>query len=94
MDPGHVCTGLGLHIIRGLGVCWLTAAVCCWLPWIKSSENAIQSIIYCATDAGLTEQTGLFYSDCSVQITPDKAADMEDAYRLYEMSERMVGLTS
>ncbi len=47
----------------------------------RSAEHAIQTIVYCATDANLSEQTGLYYSDCAVQLTPDKAADMEDAYR-------------
>ena len=49
--------------------------------FFRSAEHAIQTIVYCATDANLSEQTGLYYSDCAVQLTPDKAADMEDAYR-------------
>ena len=87
-------TGLGRHIISGLGCCGLSAAALCWLPWLKSSESGMQTILYVATDPGLSEQSGLYYSDCAVQLTNDKAADLDDAYRLWEMSERMAHLTS
>ena len=94
MNPGIVSTGLGTHVIRGLGCIGLAAMSFYWFPWIQSAENGMQSILYCATETALSEQSGLYYSDCSVQLTSDKAAKAEDAYRLYEMSERMAGLTS
>eukprot|EP00095_Tigriopus_kingsejongensis_P003291 maker-scaffold1633_size32735-snap-gene-0.8 protein:Tk03291 transcript:maker-scaffold1633_size32735-snap-gene-0.8-mRNA-1 annotation:"retinol dehydrogenase 13-like" len=94
VNPGMILTGLGHHIIPGLGCFWLTAALCCWLPWLKTSENAIQSILYCATEASLSEQSGLYYNECAVQLTTEAGSNMDDAYRLWEMSERMAGLTS
>ena len=94
VNPGIIQTGLGRHIGPGLGCCGLTAALLCWLPWLKASENGMQSILYVATDPGLSEQSGLFYSDCAVQLTNEKAANLDDAYRLWEMSERQAGLTS
>ena len=94
VNPGMTQTGLGRHIISGLGCCGLSAAALCWLPWLKSSESGMQTILYVATDPGLSEQSGLYYSDCAVQLTNDKAADLDDAYRLWEMSERMAHLTS
>ena len=94
MNPGPVPTGLGTHIVRGLRCHHLVTALCCWLPWLRTAEHAIQTIVYCATDAGVAQQSGLYYADCAVQLTPDKAADMDAAYRLWEMSERMAALTS
>jgi hypothetical protein len=95
VNSGAVQTGLGRHIISGLGCLRFAAALFCWLPWLRSAETAIQSIVYCATDPALADQTGLYYSDCAPRmLASDRAADMEDAYRLWEMSERMAGLSS
>ena len=91
VDPGPVVTGLGVHILPGLGFCGSMAALCCWLPWLRSAENGCQTSVYCATDSSLAEQSGLYYSDCSVHLTSERGANMDDAYRLWEMSERMAG---
>lgn len=87
-------TGLGCHMVRGLGCLGITAAACCWLPWVQSAENSMQSVLYCVTEPALAEQSGLFYADCAVQLTADRAANMDDAHRLWEMTERMVALSS
>ena len=87
-------SGLGMHILSGLGCCGSTSAICCWLPWLKSRTNAIQTTLYCASDPSLADQSGQYYSNCSVQFPSEAAVNMDDAYRLWEMSERMVRLTS
>ena len=86
--------GLGRHIVKGLGCFGLSAALLCWLPWVKYSEHAMQTILHCATEPALKDQTGLYYSDCAVQVTRNNAANLEDARRLWEMSDRMARLTS
>ena len=91
VDPGPVATGLGVHILPGLGFCGSVAAVCCWLPWLRSAENGCQTTVFCATDSNLSEMSGIYYSDCSVHLTGERGSNMEDAYRLWEMSERMAG---
>ena len=47
----------------------------------RSPENGIQTVVHCATEPTLTEQSGFYYSDCSVQLTSEKGSDMDDAYR-------------
>ena len=94
VNPGIVQSGLGVHILSGLGCCAATAAIFCWMPWLKSRTQAIQTTVFCATDAAVAEQSGLYYSDCAVHLSSEAGADMEDAYRLWEMSERMVRLTT
>ncbi len=91
VDPGPVIPGMGVHIIPGLGLGGSLAALCCWLPWLRSAENSCQTIVYCATDSNLAEQSGLYYSDCLVHLTSSRGSNMEDAYKLWEMSERMAG---
>lgn len=94
VNPGLVPTGLGWHIVPGLGCFGTILAGAFWLPWLTSPENGIQTVVHCATEPTLTEQSGFYYSDCSVQLTSEKGSDMDDAYRMWEMSERMAGLTS
>ena len=60
----------------------------------RSPENGIQTVVHCATEPTLTEQSGFYYSDCAVQLTSENGSNMDDAYRLWELSERMAGLTS
>ena len=60
----------------------------------SSAEHGIQTVIYCATEENLSEQSGFYYSDCAVQLTSENGSNMDDAYRLWELSERMAGLTS
>ena len=61
---------------------------------MKSRTHAIQTTVFCACDPSLADQSGLYYSNCSVHLSSDAGANMDDAYRLWEMSERMVRLTS
>lgn len=94
VNPGLVSTGLGIHIIPGLGCLGSLLAGIFWLPWLTSAEHGIQTVIYCATEENLSEQSGFYYSDCAVQLTSENGSNMDDAYRLWELSERMAGLTS
>jgi len=94
VNPGLVPTGLGWHIVPGLGCLGTMLAGIFWLPWLTSPENSIQTVVYCATEPSLCEQSGFYYSDCAVQLTSENGSNMDDAYRLWEMSERMAGLTS
>jgi len=94
VNPGLVSTGLGMHIIPGLGCFGSLLAGIFWLPWLTSPEHGIQTVIYCATEENLSEQSGFYYSDCAVQLTSENGSNMDDAYRLWELSERMAGLTS
>ena len=94
VNPGIVRSGLGIHILKGLGCCGLTSALVCWLPWLKSPANAIQTTVYCASDPSLADQSGLYYSNCGEKFMSLDASNMDDAHRLWEMSERMVRLTS
>ena len=37
----------------------------------------------------MAELRGMYFSDCAVQLTSENGSNMEDAERLWEMSERM-----
>lgn len=94
VNAGISQSGLGTHILSGLGCCGATSMLCCWIPWIKSPSHAIQTTVFCASDPALAEQSGLYYSNCNVHLTSELGSNMDDAYKLWEMSERMVRLSS
>lgn len=66
---------------------------CFWLKtfnnFSRAAENGAQTIIYCATEQSVAELRGMYFSDCAVQLTSENGSNMEDAERLWEMSERM-----
>jgi len=94
VDPGITSTGVGWHIILGLGIFRLIGATCCWLPYMKTIPNSIQTTLFCACEPELSEESGLYYADCKQALTSEAGASLEDSYRLWEMTERTVGLTS
>ena len=57
--------------------------------FFRAAENGAQTIIYCATEQSVAELRGMYFSDCAVQLTSENGSNMEDAERLWEMSERM-----
>lgn len=52
------------------------------------------TVLYCATEPSLSEHSGLYYKDCAPALTSEEGANLDSAYRLWEMTERIVGLTS
>ncbi|KAL0099480.1 hypothetical protein PUN28_020183 [Cardiocondyla obscurior] len=56
-------------------------------PWLfKNVEQGAQTTIYCSVDERTINETGLYYSNCSVSTTYRKANDREYAKRLWDMS--------
>ena len=71
---------------------WLQSS--CLFTICRSAENGSQTVIYCATEPSVAELSGMYFSDCSVHLTSENGSNLQDAERLWEMSERMVRLTS
>ncbi|XP_078572349.1 retinol dehydrogenase 11-like [Branchiostoma floridae x Branchiostoma japonicum] len=57
-------------------------------------EQGAQTVIHCAVEEALSSESGLYYSDCDVKQPSQKATDDAVARQLWEMSERMTGLSS
>ncbi|XP_052064912.1 retinol dehydrogenase 14-like [Mytilus californianus] len=63
------------------------------LPLFKDSEQGTSTIIYCAVDESLTKESGNYYRECSETIPGKQALDDGVSKKLWELSEKMVGLT-
>ncbi|KAL0099476.1 hypothetical protein PUN28_020182 [Cardiocondyla obscurior] len=58
----------------------------------KNLVQGAQTIIYCAIDEGISNETGLYYSNCNISNTYRKANNREYAKRLWNMSCRLLQL--
>ena len=92
LHPGVIATELGRHIEDSLGIfSFLFLAI---KPFIKTPESGAQTSIFCAVDESVAEQSGLYYSDCAVETPRPQALRDEDAEKLWQLSEKLTGLTS
>ena len=61
--------------------------------WLcKTPEAGSRTTVYCAVDESLADKSGRYYSDCEERSAAVQADSLEDAKRLWEVSERLVGL--
>ncbi|XP_060538284.1 dehydrogenase/reductase SDR family member 13-like [Pantherophis guttatus] len=70
-----------------------------WLIWfvrlfIRNCEAGAQTSIYCATEEGIERLSGRYFVDCQPKVPSPQACDDQLAKKLWEFSERLLGLTS
>ena len=88
LHPGVIATDLGRHLedMNGCMRCiWK-----CFAPFIKTPESGANTSIYCAVEESIADHNGRYYSDCREKQPKPQAENMEDAKKLWEMSEEMV----
>lgn len=93
VHPGIVKTELGRHMFNSAS--WLSsikyAIVWPFLTiFLKTPVHGAQTSIYCAVAPELDEISGLYFSDCAPEELLPKAKNMEDAERLWKLSEEWV----
>ncbi|XP_061191784.1 retinol dehydrogenase 12-like [Saccostrea echinata] len=62
------------------------------LFFAKTPKQGAQTSIYCAVEESLENVTGKYFSDCAIKEEAKAAQDDEVAKKLWEISEKMVGL--
>lgn len=63
-----------------------------WL-FTKTPKQGAQTVIYCALDATLQQETGKYYSNCEERSPSKEAEDETTAKRLWAVSEKWTKLT-
>jgi len=63
-------------------------------PFFKSPEDGAQTTLYCAVEPSIAKDTGKYYSDCAEKQAAPQALDDDVAEKLWEASEKLVGLNS
>ncbi|XP_078081035.1 dehydrogenase/reductase SDR family member 13-like [Mustelus asterias] len=62
--------------------------------FFRSPVDGAQTSIYCAVQEGIEKFSGRYFADCKVEEVLPHARDDAVARKLWEVSERMVGLSS
>ena len=88
LHPGVIATDLGRHL-EGMGPV-MRCLWSCFTPLIKTPESGANTTIYCAAEPSIAEHSGKYYSDCREKRPAAQADNMEDAKRLWELSEGFV----
>ncbi|XP_013924474.1 PREDICTED: dehydrogenase/reductase SDR family member 13-like [Thamnophis sirtalis] len=70
-----------------------------WLVWssklfVRNSKAGAQTSIYCATEEGIEGLSGRYFADCRPKVPSPLACGDQLAKKLWEFSERLLGLTS
>ena len=90
LHPGVINTELGRHLKDTFG-----PAVMLWklaMPFIKTPESGANTTIYCAVEESIADHNGRYYSDCKEKQPAPQAENIEDAKKLWEVSEQLVNL--
>jgi len=91
LHPGVVNTNLSRYQKDNYGV----FVVLIWSVirhLLKTCESGASTSIYCSVEESLADHSGRYYSDCKEKQPAVQALNMEDARKLWDLSEKMVGL--
>jgi len=61
-------------------------------PFLRTAEKGAETSAYLATSDEVTTTSGEYFYDCKPRKTKPSARDREQARRLWELSERLVGI--
>uniref|UniRef100_A0A670KE69 Dehydrogenase/reductase 13 n=1 Tax=Podarcis muralis TaxID=64176 RepID=A0A670KE69_PODMU len=86
VHPGLVNTELFRHMSI-----WLKPLF--WL-FFRDTTSGAQTSIYCATEEGIEKYSGRYFANCRLHDPKPHARDDAVAKKLWEVSERMVGLAN
>ncbi|TSN57796.1 Retinol dehydrogenase 11 [Bagarius yarrelli] len=89
LHPGVVATELGRNINF-----WMRLPILIFSKlFFLTPEGGAQTTLHCALQEGLEPLSGRYFSFCSLSKVSDKARDDGLAKKLWEVSERMCGLS-
>ncbi|XP_027009242.2 retinol dehydrogenase 14b [Tachysurus fulvidraco] len=92
LSPGIVRTNLGRHVRVNL----LMKPFLFMVSWLffKSPEEGAETTLHLACSPDMATVTGKFFSNCREEELLSKATDDDTAKRLWDLSEKMVGIRS
>nr|KAG5688356.1 hypothetical protein BaRGS_032924 [Batillaria attramentaria] len=92
VHPGMVATNLGRHVMSRFARKLLTPIAV--LLGLKTAEEGSQTIVYCAVASELQKTTGGYFGYLKQEPWTAAASDLGVAKKLWELSEKLTGLSS
>uniref|UniRef100_A0A182IUV2 Retinol dehydrogenase 12 n=2 Tax=Anopheles atroparvus TaxID=41427 RepID=A0A182IUV2_ANOAO len=89
LHPGAINT----ELMRHLNPCLRTMAKPVFWVFFKTPKSGAQTTLFCAMEPTIASQTGLYYSDCKLKEPEPHAKDDATAEWLWNISERLTGLS-
>ncbi|KAM6461044.1 dehydrogenase/reductase SDR family member 13-like [Liasis olivaceus] len=89
VHPGFIKT----NIVRSF-IGWFHMPLRFLKPFLRDCNEGAQTTIYCATEEGIETLSGQYFARCQQKETWPKARDDVLAKKLWEFSERLLGLTA
>ena len=91
VHPGTVLTELGRDIRKKLPGFLVPVTDYLSSLFLMTPKGGAQTILYCAAEPELSQETGLYYADCKLK-TPSKVAQSSvEAQKLWQFSSDIVG---
>jgi NAD(P)-dependent dehydrogenase (short-subunit alcohol dehydrogenase family) len=87
LHPGFVASNFGKHGSR-----FWTVVFTLMRPFMVSSKEGAETVVYLASSPEVAGATGWYYTDCHPVTPSSQARDAATAQRLWEVSERLTGL--
>ncbi|CAH1261991.1 RDH12 [Branchiostoma lanceolatum] len=93
LHPGIIKTDQYQHIATSLGP-WRSVFINIVASWFgKTLVHGAQTTIHCAVTEGLEDKTGQYFTDCWPREPGYRTKDENVARMLWQVSERLVGLS-
>ncbi|KAM6461045.1 dehydrogenase/reductase SDR family member 13 [Liasis olivaceus] len=89
VHPGFIKT----NIVRSF-IGWFHMPLLFLKPFLRDCNEGAQTTIYCATEEGIETLSGQYFARCQQKETWPQACDDVLAKKLWELSERLLGLTA
>jgi retinol dehydrogenase-12 len=94
LHPGGVRTDIWREYINGINLRTFLSILLLPVYYLisKDARQGAQTTIHCAVDDSVPDSNGKYFSDCHVTKCSAEATNPEAAKRLWEISEKLVGL--
>lgn len=91
VHPGTVLTELGRDIRKKLPGFLVPVTDYLSSLFLMTPTGGAQTILYCAAEPGLSQETGLYYANCKLKTPSDLAQSSVEAEKLWQFSRDIVG---
>lgn len=92
-NPGLSNTRLGRYVRESSGLLVSSLQALFYWPLLRPPNNAAQTILFCAIDETLDDQTGFYYEDCAISHASEEAESLASAEVLWRLTERELGIS-